>query len=110
MDTCIVCHEPLYKFEKIYAGLGHLCCSKACAVKHVIEMLDVEMIAEYAIDGCFEEVAPDDIGIDADDIVVCDWCGDEMDESEVRRTDLGMLCDHCIAAIRSRGEEVIEYE
>ena len=110
METCIVCHEPLHKCEKIYAGLGYLCCSKRCAVKLVCSRLDVEQIAEYAIDGCFEELAPDELGIDDEGIVECDWCKNEMDESEVRRTDLGMLCDHCITAIRSRGEEVIEYE
>ena len=63
-DECIICHEPLNKFETIYAGLGHLCCSRRCAVKHAIEELDVEQLAEYAIDGCFEEINPKDIGID----------------------------------------------
>lgn len=116
-DICIMCHEPLHKHVKIYAGLGHLCCSKQCAVNHIIQELDVEQIAEYALDGCFEEISPEDIGIydDGDDyddcdVVQCDWCKEDMDESEVRRTDLGMLCDHCILAIISRGEEVIVYE
>ena len=117
-DIYIMCHEALRKYVKIYAGLGHLCCSKQCAVNHIIQELDVEQIAEYALDGCFEEISPEDIGIydDGDnddddvDIVQCDWCKNEMDESEVRRTDLGMLCDQCITAIRSRGEEVICYE
>lgn len=63
-DECIVCHEPLANHETIFAGLGHLCCSKPCAVKLIISELDVEQIAEYALDGCFEEVSPSDIGID----------------------------------------------
>ena len=39
----------------------------------------------------------------------CDWCSEEFDDSELTKTDLGMICDNCIAAIRSRGEEVTVY-
>lgn len=41
----------------------------------------------------------------------CIWCGQECDESELHTTDIGRVCDHCIAAIRSRGEElsVLDY-
>ena len=63
-DTCIMCHEPLASHETIWAGLGHLCCSKKCAVNLIISELDVEQIAEYALDGCFEEVKPSEIGVD----------------------------------------------
>lgn len=63
-DECIVCHEPLANHETILAGLGYLCCSKRCAVRLLTDRLDVEQIAEYALDGCFEEVTPSDIGID----------------------------------------------
>lgn len=62
-DTCIMCHERLIKCVTVFAGMGHLFCSKRCAVKHLIEVLDVEQIAEIAIDGCIEEVRADDIGI-----------------------------------------------
>ncbi len=105
MDECIVCHEPLGKFEKIYAGLGHLFCSKTCAAKHLVETVEPQTLAEYAVTGCVEEVTPDEIGIDK--VVVCDWCGLDFDDGQLTKTDLGMLCDRCIAAIRSRGEEVI---
>ena len=40
----------------------------------------------------------------------CAWCREEFDNSDLRYTDLGPLCDQCIAAIRSRGEEVIIYD
>lgn len=40
----------------------------------------------------------------------CEWCGDEFDESELYRTDLGYVCDRCIAAIRSRGEQITIYD
>ena len=36
----------------------------------------------------------------------CTWCGGEYDPSDLIPTDLGMLCEHCIMAIRSRGEDV----
>jgi len=36
----------------------------------------------------------------------CAWCNGEYDNSDLRVTDLGMLCDQCIEAIRSRGEDV----
>lgn len=107
-DTCIICHEPLNKFEKIYAGLGYLCCSKTCAAKYLAQNVDAEILAEYAVDGVFEEVDPNEIGVD--ETVHCDWCELDFDESQLKKTDLGMLCDRCIAAIRSRGEEVIVYE
>lgn len=37
----------------------------------------------------------------------CDWCGENFPISELKRTDLGLLCDICIRAVQSRGEEVI---
>lgn len=63
VDECIMCHEPLNKHVTVYAGMGYLFCSKRCAVNHLIETLDVEQIAEIAIDGCIEEVNTADIGI-----------------------------------------------
>ena len=109
-DTCIVCHEPLSKSETVYAGLGHLCCSKQCAAKYLVENVDAHILAEYAVDGCFEEVRTDEIGISECQADTCNWCENDFDKSELTKTDLGMLCDRCIAAIRSRGEEVIVYE
>lgn len=48
---------------------------------------------------------------DADDeISECSWCGLEFESDQLRATDLGCLCDRCIAAIRSRGEEVIVFD
>ena len=45
-----------------------------------------------------------------EEVVQCEWCCEPFYESELRTTDLGLLCDRCISAIRSRGEEVIVYE
>ena len=37
----------------------------------------------------------------------CEWCGEMFGESELREEkDLGLLCDHCVLAITSRGEEL----
>lgn len=45
-----------------------------------------------------------------DDVHKCAWCGEEFDSSELHGTDLGCLCDTCITAIRSRGEEVTVFD
>ena len=45
----------------------------------------------------------------ADDTNVCCWCGELFDESDLKSTDLGMLCDQCLTAILSRGEKVTVY-
>lgn len=46
-----------------------------------------------------------------DEPPMCAWCEQEaFDESDLHSTDLGLLCDSCIAAIRSRGEEVVVYD
>lgn len=41
-----------------------------------------------------------------DDVRKCSWCNGEYDASDLIPTDLGMLCETCITAIRSRGEDV----
>lgn len=62
-DECTVCHEPLNKHVTVWAGFGNLFCCKRCAVRHLMEILDIEQIAEIAIDGCIEEVNTADIGV-----------------------------------------------
>lgn len=109
MTECAVCHEPLNKHVTVYSVLGSLVCSKECAVEHVLDKLSTIELAEYAAAACSEEVNTEDIGV-ADEPTLCIWCEEAFDDSELRKTDIGMLCDHCIAAIRSRGEKVIVYE
>lgn len=36
----------------------------------------------------------------------CNWCGGEYERADLIPTDLGNLCETCITAIRSRGEDV----
>ena len=50
-----------------------------------------------------------DNGGDTDDEVrKCSWCELEFETDQLTPTDLGMLCERCIMAIRSRGEQVTE--
>ena len=42
-----------------------------------------------------------------DDEAICAWCGEICDKSELKEElNLGYLCDGCIRAIESRGEEL----
>ena len=43
-----------------------------------------------------------------DDEAICSWCGEIYDKTDLQKElDLGLLCDGCIRAIESRGEELI---
>ena len=44
-----------------------------------------------------------------ENMVKCSWCGDEYDFTEIRNTDLGDMCDRCIEAIKSHGEDIAVY-
>ena len=37
----------------------------------------------------------------------CTWCKEEYEVSDLTQTDIGLLCDKCIRAIKSRGEDLI---
>lgn len=62
-DECCMCHEPLNKHVTVFAGLGSLFCSKRCGVNHLMEIYTPEQLAEFAAEGCLEEVRADEIGI-----------------------------------------------
>lgn len=48
-----------------------------------------------------------DVPVDDEEVHKCEWCEeDDFDSSDLFKTDLGMLCQHCIDAIRSRGESI----
>ena len=43
-----------------------------------------------------------------DDEAVCTWCGEIYDKSALKEElNLGYLCDSCIRAIESRGEDLV---
>jgi hypothetical protein len=57
-------------------------------------------------------IEPND-GVDEDNpemLANCRWCCEVFDRTELHQTDLGLLCDNCITAIRSRGEQVTVYD
>ena len=89
---CPYCDTDLGKEETITAIQGLLMCND-CA-KKTYSKEDLGTLSETII--------PEDIGIYPE----CDWCHDEADD--LIKTDLGMLCERCITAIRSRGETVLE--
>lgn len=39
----------------------------------------------------------------------CFWCENEFEDGELIETNLGLLCEDCIRALKSRGEEVVIY-
>ena len=42
-----------------------------------------------------------------DDEAICTWCGEIYDKTDLQKElNLGLLCDGCIRAIESRGEEL----
>jgi hypothetical protein len=42
-----------------------------------------------------------------DDEAICSWCGEIYDKTDLQEElNLGLLCDSCIRAIESRGEEL----
>lgn len=95
-DICATCDIILGTCDTIWAAEGSLYCSAECGVHDA-----VKRFYAYA-----EEINPQDIGLEP---TACEWCGEVHDNSDLHKTDLGWLCDTCISAIRSRGEEVIEY-
>lgn len=44
------------------------------------------------------------------EVAKCRWCGDVHYTSEMRLTSQGTLCDCCIIAIKSRGEDIDIYD
>lgn len=53
----------------------------------------------------------EEVKTDGDNVhIKCRWCDEVYDKSEMRLTNLGHMCDNCITAIRSRGEQVTVYD
>lgn len=45
-----------------------------------------------------------------DEMIKCVWCGEEYPRDELHDTDLGgKMCDHCIQAVISHGEDIAVY-
>lgn len=104
-------HEFCRKVNKMI-DQGRLC-TQEDGYRHIYlpsirKVLLKEMASRYAEHLRFHK-SLEDIKESHEDVCECGWCGEEFEMSELRPTDLGMLCDHCIGAIRSRGEQVTVY-
>lgn len=44
--------------------------------------------------------------VSSDDIVECEWCNEDYEESELINTKIGNICFTCKRAIESRGEDI----
>ena len=45
---------------------------------------------------------------DYEEYVTCSWCGEDVPKSDCQHeVDMGWLCDYCIQAIESRGEQLL---
>lgn len=64
-----------------------------------------EMADRYATYCYNAKTIADDTGV-----MTCTWCNEPYDVSELHRSDIGVLCEQCLAAIRSRGEKVTVYD
>ena len=110
LDTCetiwAACDTDLATCETIWAAEGKLYCSRACGINDFMHAYGDD--AEKHFDEVAEEINPRDIGIGTD-YVKCELCSEWYQESELKETDRGFLCDHCIKVIRSHGED-IEFE
>ena len=105
-DMCAACDTDLATCDTIWAAEGILYCSRECGIHDFKVQYGDD--AEKHFDEVAEEINPRDIGIGTD-YMKCEWCGEWYQESELKETDHGFLCDHCIEAIRSHGED-IEFE
>ena len=63
----------------------------------------------------FKEIPPeelsiiDQLGYELEEVVRCQWCGEIINPTNdggKHEADLGWLCHRCIAALKSRGEEL----
>ena len=117
VTRCSHCNKDLSAVAEIHAAEGMLFCSAECAINHEMELIimSAKEQAKEWYNGYAEIVTPADIGLIPSDTAEelepkCEWCENEMDEDMLTRTSLGMLCDRCIEAIRSRGERIIIFK
>ena len=107
------CHEFCRKVNHM-VDRGELCV-KAGSYRHmymptISRAVDKEMArrySEYLHNYKGPEASDADITFDEEEEeCTCEWCNGTFGVSELVKTDLGMLCERCIMAIRSRGEDV----
>lgn len=112
LATCVVpatgaAHAFVRKINRMIDA-GNLCIREDSYRKVYLPTLAKAVLKEMAnryANYCYNMKAlSEDTGTKA-----CSWCEEEFDMSELHHTDIGVLCDRCLAAIRSRGEKVVVY-
>ena len=106
------CHDFCRKVNHM-VDRGELCI-KAGSYRHmymptISKAVYKEMArrySEYLHNYKGPEASDADIAFDEEGGYTCEWCHGAFDLSDLVETDLGMLCEGCIMAIRSRGEDV----
>ena len=121
LESCVVpatsyAHEYVRKVNRLIDE-GRLCIVpgkyRNVYLPTISKMIYKEMARRYAA-ACYDlktvvfESVQD--GAADDEIRKCSWCNGEYAASDLRGTDLGCLCDQCISAIRSRGEDLYVFE
>lgn len=120
LESCVVpatgyAHAYCRKVNKLI-NAGQLCTVRDkyrnVYLPTLSKMIFKEMARRYAqyCYNCKTTVRVSPLERNDDEPAECAWCENEFDADQLRQTDLGPLCDRCIAAIRSRGEEVIVYD
>ena len=44
-----------------------------------------------------------------EETVICAFCGEQIDATDTYNTSIGVVCEHCLRAIESHGEEIEIY-
>ena len=94
------------KYRNVYLPTVSKLIYKEMARRYSMACYNQKTIVTNAYAGPTVRATPIERNYEDEDVRSCDWCGGDYDKSDLRSTDLGMLCDTCIDAIRSRGEDI----
>lgn len=121
LESCLIpatsyAHEYVRKINRMIDE-GKLCVVagkyRNVYLPTISKMIYKEMARRYSAHCYYTKTTPFDSVQDGDaddEIRKCAWCNCEYEASDLRGTDLGCLCDQCISAIRSRGEDLIIFD
>ena len=113
LDSCVVpatgyAHAYCRKVNKLI-NAGQLCTVRDkyrnVYLPTLSKLIFKEMARRYYQVLYNQKTISEDTGVQK-----CHWCSEVFDKSEMHLTDLGTMCEHCITAIHSRGEQVTVYD
>jgi len=98
------------KYRTVYLPTISKLIYKEMARRYAMSCYNTKTIVDNAYSGPTPKATPLERN-DDDEPHTCEWCNiDDFEPDQLRRTDMGRLCDRCIAAIRSRGEDLYVFE